>query len=106
MSTSLRAPGGTEITSVPTRLRPKRTIHGTCRRISITTSRTFSKKSKKESAGRGPLCDNDVETSHPREFTLEGRGQCIRWLCPLSLTNTIRLLPAALKQKEAVGRPS
>src|SRR5271170_7236045 len=50
------------------------------------------------------LCDNDVETSHPREFTLEGRGQCIRWLCPLSLT--IRLLPAALKQKEAVGRPS
>src|SRR5271169_2150706 len=52
------------------------------------------------------LCDNDVETSHPREFTLEGRGQCIRWLCPLSLTNTIRLLPAALKQKEAVGRPS
>ena len=52
-STSLRVPGGTETTSVPTRLRPGRTIRGTCRRISITTSRTFSKNSIKESAGRG-----------------------------------------------------
>jgi len=54
-------------------------------------------------APRSPLCANDVETSDPREFTLEGRGQSIKWLCPFTVT--IRLLPAALKQKEAVGRP-
>src|SRR5258706_5705858 len=53
MSISLRARGGTETTWVPIRLRAKRTIRGTCRRISIMISRTFSKNSRKESAGRG-----------------------------------------------------
>jgi transposase len=48
-----------------------------------------------------PLCANDVETSDPREFTLEGRGQSIKWLCPFTLTK--RHLPAA--SPELLDRP-
>jgi len=38
----------TEITSVPIRLRPRRTIRGTCHRISITISRIFSKNPERK----------------------------------------------------------
>src|SRR5258708_35007079 len=67
MSISLRAPDGTEITSVPTRLRPGKTIRGICRRISITTSRTFSKNSREESAGRGRSGVRTRSADSPRE---------------------------------------
>ena len=67
MFISLRAPGGTEITSAPTRPRPGRMIRGTCRRISITTSRTFSKNSSKESAGPGRSGVRTRSAASPRE---------------------------------------
>ena len=67
MFISRRAPGGMEITSVRTRLRPGRTIRGTCRRISITTSRTFSRNSRKESAGRGRSGVRTRSADSPRE---------------------------------------
>src|ERR1019366_3320127 len=46
---------------------------------------------------------NDVETITCREFTLEGRGRNIPWLCLLSLMERLlrRLAP---KLKMAVGR--
>ena len=50
-----------------------------------------------------PLRDNDVETITRREFTLEGRGRNIRWLCPLSLMERLLRQPA-LKLRKAVGR--
>ena len=50
-----------------------------------------------------PLCANDVETITRREFTLEGRGRNIAWLCPLSLMEKfLRLLASILRM--AVGR--
>ena len=52
---------------------------------------------------RNPLRDNDVETITRREFTLEGRGRNIRWLCPLSLMERLLRQPA-LKLRKAVGR--
>ena len=57
----------TETTWVPTRFRPRRMIRGTCRRISITTSRTFSKNSRKESAGRGRSGVRTRSADSPRE---------------------------------------
>src|ERR1019366_596529 len=50
-----------------------------------------------------PLCANDVETITRREFTLEGRGRNIPWLCPLSLMERLlrRLAP---KLRMAAGR--
>jgi PAS domain-containing protein len=35
-----------------------------------------------ESWIQGPLRANDAETKTCREFTLEGRGHSIQWLCP------------------------
>jgi NAD dependent epimerase/dehydratase family len=67
MFISLRARGGTAITSVPTRLRPRKTIRGTCRPISITTSRTFLKNSRMESAGRGRSGVRTRSADSPRE---------------------------------------
>ena len=67
MFISLRAPGGTETTSVPTRLRPRKTIRGTCRRISTTISRTFSRNSRKESGGRGRSGVRMRSADSPRE---------------------------------------
>ena len=58
-----------------------------------------------ELPARVPLRDNDVETITDREFTLEGRGRNIAWLCPLSLTERLlRLL--APKLRMAVSRQS
>ena len=48
---------------------------------------------------------NDDETQTCREFTLEGRGHSIRWLCPFYLMK--KLLPhLAPRLRKAVGRRS
>src|SRR5664280_2100998 len=49
------------------------------------------------------LCANDVETITRREFTLEGRGRNIPWLCLLSLMERL-LRRAAPKLRMAAGR--
>src|ERR1019366_8037862 len=50
-----------------------------------------------------PLRANDVETITCREFTLEGRGRNIPWLCPLSLMEKLLRLLASIPRM-AVGR--
>ena len=51
----------------------------------------------------GPLRANDVETITCREFTLEGRGRNVPWLCLLSLMKRPSRRPA-LKPRMAAGR--